>query len=96
MKKLGDMIQINSSCFVLILSKVPILPVVISHYSFLDKSAKRMDPANLQIKVLEPIPTLGLGPENVDSLIQETRDKMLETFQNLPELWRAERRIKKL
>jgi hypothetical protein len=59
---------------------------VISHYGFLDKAKKKMDPASLQIKVLDPIPTLGLGPEDLEQLINETRNKMLQTFEKLPEL----------
>ncbi|CAN8097380.1 unnamed protein product [Discula destructiva] len=60
-------------------AQVPIVPVVAANYShvlyvkgFLFKSGK------IPVKVLEPIPTKGLTPADVDELCTKTREIMLE------------------
>ncbi|CAD6216435.1 GSCOCG00004593001-RA-CDS [Cotesia congregata] len=72
-------------------SQLPILPVVFSSYYFLSKKDKRFDPGNI-IKVyffvirrviittLPPILTKGLGPEDIEALMEKTRNSMTQVF----------------
>jgi lysophosphatidate acyltransferase len=63
-------------------AQVPIQPIVFSHYDFFDTKAKLLNPGGVQIHVLDPIPTDGLGPDNVEELAKETRLKMLQVFRH--------------
>ncbi|KAI0180012.1 acyltransferase-domain-containing protein [Hypoxylon sp. FL1284] len=65
---------------------VPIVPVVVANYShvlyikdFVFRSGK------IPVKVLDPIPTAGLQPEDVDELARNTRDLMLKEMVALTE-----------
>ncbi|KAI1771380.1 acyltransferase-domain-containing protein [Hypoxylon cercidicola] len=65
---------------------VPIVPVVAANYShvfyiknFVFRSGK------IPVKVLDPIPTTGLTPEDVDELTRSTRDIMLKEMVALTE-----------
>ena len=62
-------------------NQVPVLPVVISHYDFLDLSEdKRLEAGLVDIDVLDPISTVGLTMDEVEGLAEETRKMMLRTF----------------
>jgi len=66
-------------------ANVPIVPVVFSPYTNLDHLKQRLDPAVVNVTVLEPIfPCIDADNESerVDVLIEQTRSKMLETFQS--------------
>merc|ERR550519_921398 len=57
---------------------LPILPVVISQYDFLDYRNQRFDPGSVTIRVLPRIETEGHSKDTLDSLVTETRDAMNE------------------
>ncbi|XP_057325030.1 1-acyl-sn-glycerol-3-phosphate acyltransferase alpha [Microplitis mediator] len=61
-------------------SQLPILPVVFSSYYFLSKKDKRFDPGRIIITTLPPIPTTGLGPEDIEALMDKTRNSMTQVF----------------
>jgi len=62
---------------------LPILPVVISEYDFIDPKKKRFGCSgerNVTITVLDPIETSELEKSDIDTLIKDTRNKMIDTF----------------
>ena len=62
---------------------LPILPVVISEYDFIDRRKKRFGCSgerNVKITVLVPIETSELDKSDIDNLIKDTRNKMIDTF----------------
>ncbi|KAK0179785.1 hypothetical protein PV327_005503 [Microctonus hyperodae] len=61
-------------------SQLPILPVVFSSYYFLSKELKRLEPGQIIITTLPPIPTEGLGRDDIEKLIEQTRNAMSEVF----------------
>ncbi|CAG5095080.1 Similar to Agpat1: 1-acyl-sn-glycerol-3-phosphate acyltransferase alpha (Mus musculus) [Cotesia congregata] len=61
-------------------SQLPILPVVFSSYYFLSKKDKRFDPGRVIITTLPPILTKGLGPEDIEALMEKTRNSMTQVF----------------
>ncbi|KAI1261182.1 hypothetical protein F5Y18DRAFT_402830 [Xylariaceae sp. FL1019] len=57
---------------------VPIVPVVVANYShILHIKSFVFNGGKIPIKVLDPIPTTGLTPEDVDELARSTRELML-------------------
>ena len=65
---------------VLVHFQLPIIPVVISHYDFLDTNAKFFEPSNIRLRILDPIPTKGLSSRDIESFTKSVRDQMLEVF----------------
>eukprot|EP00092_Neocalanus_flemingeri_P001363 GFUD01001455.1.p1 GENE.GFUD01001455.1~~GFUD01001455.1.p1 ORF type:complete len:267 (+),score=70.73 GFUD01001455.1:64-864(+) len=63
--------------------KLPIIPVVISEYDFLDTNTSTFLPGNVTIKVLPRIDTSQYNKENINSLVSHTRDLMMEELKNL-------------
>lgn len=62
-------------------SQVPILPVVFSSYSmFLDKRKKQFDSGHAIITTLQPISTAGMTVDDVEDLLDRTRNLMIKTF----------------
>ncbi|XP_071442358.1 1-acyl-sn-glycerol-3-phosphate acyltransferase alpha-like [Hetaerina americana] len=61
-------------------AQIPILPVVFSSYYFLDGHQKHLDPGHVIMTALPPIETRGLGPEDLDLILNRTREVMLSTF----------------
>ncbi|EEZ97656.1 1-acyl-sn-glycerol-3-phosphate acyltransferase alpha [Tribolium castaneum] len=61
-------------------SKLPILPVVFSQYYFLDKQNKRFDHGKVIVTALPPIPTENLSHDDLDELMERTRNAMSTTF----------------
>jgi len=59
---------------------LPILPVVISPYDFLDHETRSFLPGKVRIRVLDRIETDGYSKESMDSLVKEARDVMSEAF----------------
>lgn len=78
----GEIHQFKKGAFLsAIYAQVPIVPVVFSSYkSFLDEKKKTFANGEVIITALPEISTEGLKPEDVDSLIQRTRDLMIETY----------------
>jgi len=56
-------------------SGLPILPIVMSDYGFMDKKNKVFGRGNIHIQILEPIPTDNFvnTKENLNALIESTR-----------------------
>lgn len=66
-------------------ANVPVVPVVFSPYTNLNHQEPRLDPAVINVTVLEPIyPDSDAGSENqqVDNLVEATRSKMLQVLQS--------------
>ncbi|KAK9875128.1 hypothetical protein WA026_005921 [Henosepilachna vigintioctopunctata] len=61
-------------------AQLPILPVVFSQYYFLDHKNKRFDSGTVIVTVLPPISTEGKTMDDLESLLEETRNKMSTTF----------------
>lgn len=55
----------------------PVVPVVASPFKpRLDIPARRLEPSEVEVRVLDPIPTAGLGDDDVIPLMRETRRRM--------------------
>ncbi|KAL6439772.1 hypothetical protein ACFW04_004066 [Cataglyphis niger] len=65
---------------VAIRSQLPILPVVFSSYYFLSAEEKRFDSGHVLITTLPPISTEGLSTNDVEELLEKTRNAMSEVF----------------
>ncbi|XP_033226916.1 1-acyl-sn-glycerol-3-phosphate acyltransferase alpha [Belonocnema kinseyi] len=77
----GDIHPFKKGAFhVAINSQLPVLPVVFSSYYFLCKEEKRLDPGRIIVTTLPPIPTVGLSTNDVEALMEKTRQKMTETL----------------
>jgi lysophosphatidate acyltransferase len=63
---------------------VDVLPVVAEHYGkVLDVKGLKFNGGTVRVKVLDPIETKGLKPEDVTRLCDETREKMLSTIEEM-------------
>lgn len=63
------------------MGQVPIIPIVISPYYFIDHQKKLFpDKGHIIIKALEPIPTLGMTDADHVKLMEQTRNVMLEEY----------------
>ena len=63
--------------------KVPILPVVISEYDFLNAKKMIFNPGKVTIKVLPRIDTSEYTKENIDDLVTHTRNIMIEELKKI-------------
>ncbi|XP_071657107.1 1-acyl-sn-glycerol-3-phosphate acyltransferase alpha [Patagioenas fasciata] len=81
----GSMLPFKRGAFHLaVQAQVPVVPIVISSYrNFYCKSERRFNPGRCVIQVLPPLPTEGLGPEDVPALTERVRAAMLEAFEGL-------------
>ncbi|WWD05952.1 hypothetical protein V865_004037 [Kwoniella europaea PYCC6329] len=66
-------------------AQVPIVPVVVENYHRLFDGRTRFENGKLKIRVLPPIPTVGLTADDVTKLSEDTREKMLETLREISE-----------
>jgi len=64
-------------------TKMPILPIVVSEYNFLDSQKMIFTPGHGTIKVLPRIDTSGYNKENINDLVELTRSRMLETLKEI-------------
>lgn len=65
-------------------SQIPIVPVAISNTSSLFDSSKNILRAGtIEVKVLDPIPTVGLTRENVNELVSKTEKVLTEAIDEL-------------
>jgi lysophosphatidate acyltransferase len=65
-------------------AQLPILPIVAEGYSHIYDSTRRCFPGGeLEIRVLEPIPTIGMTAENVNELMERTRNLMLQHLKEM-------------
>lgn len=63
--------------------QLPILPVVISEYDFLDARKMIFRPGKVTIKVLPRIETSGYTKDSIDDLVSLTRNSMIETLKEI-------------
>jgi lysophosphatidate acyltransferase len=64
-------------------ANLPILPVVISEYDFLDTSRMSLQPGNVTINVLARIETSENSKETMDSLVSHNRGTMERDLHSL-------------
>ncbi len=63
---------------------VPVVPIVCSAVSQVaDIPHRRMPGGSLRIRILTPEPTAGLGPEDVEALMQRVRERMRAAWREL-------------
>ncbi|KAG0004585.1 1-acylglycerol-3-phosphate O-acyltransferase [Modicella reniformis] len=81
----ADLLPFKKGAFHLaIQSQQPILPIVAEGYSHIYDSSKRSFPGGeLEIRVLEPIPTTGLTADDVNDLMEKTRNLMLKHLKEM-------------
>ena len=65
--------------------EMPIIPVVVSEYNFLDGKKMFFRPGRAIIRVLPPIQTSDYTKANIEELIEKTRTQMLETLVEISE-----------
>jgi len=63
--------------------KLPILPVVISQYDFLDHKLMKFSPGKVTIKVLPRIETSEYSKENINDLVRHTEVIMSEALKSM-------------
>lgn len=68
---------------VAIRAQLPIVPVVFSSYYFLSKREKKFESGRVIIKALPEISTKGLTVDDVDSLLEKTRNIMINAFNEI-------------
>ncbi|KAK6641083.1 hypothetical protein RUM44_012784 [Polyplax serrata] len=68
---------------VAIASRVPIQPVVVSKYYYIDYKKKRFDSGYTQIEILPPISTEGYTRDNIDELVEKTHQIMSKRYKEL-------------
>ncbi|KAF9198926.1 1-acylglycerol-3-phosphate O-acyltransferase, partial [Podila verticillata] len=81
----ADLLPFKKGAFHLaIQAQLPILPIVAEGYSHIYDSARRSFPGGeLEIRVLEPIPTIGMTADNVNELVERTRNVMLQHLKEM-------------
>ncbi|XP_025415103.1 1-acyl-sn-glycerol-3-phosphate acyltransferase beta-like [Sipha flava] len=65
---------------VAISSQCPIQPVVVSNYFFLDHKKRIFDKGHIVITILPPISTEGLTKENLNELVEKSRNAMQDVY----------------
>ena len=75
-----DLLPFKKGAFHLaVQAQVPIIPIAVANYSnVLDVRRKLFRPGTIPVRIAQPISTKGKTKEDVDSLMQETRDTMLK------------------
>ncbi|KAG0028633.1 1-acylglycerol-3-phosphate O-acyltransferase [Podila clonocystis] len=81
----ADLLPFKKGAFHLaIQAQLPILPIVAEGYSHIYDSTRRSFPGGeLEIRVLEPIPTVGMTADNVNELMERTRNLMLQHLKEM-------------
>lgn len=77
-KEPGRLLPFKKGAFhMAVATGAPLVPVVVSPLKpRLDIPGRRLDPSDVEVRVLEPIPTAGLGEDDVVPLMRETRRRM--------------------
>ncbi|KAF9354198.1 1-acylglycerol-3-phosphate O-acyltransferase [Mortierella sp. AD094] len=80
-----DLLPFKKGAFHLaIQAQYPILPIVVESYSHIYSSKKQHFPGGeIEIRVLEPIPTKGLTLNDVNALMEHTRSIMLKNLHEM-------------
>ena len=81
----GGIVEFKKGAFfTAVQAQVPIVPVVFSSYkTFMRKKEKVFDSGEIIIEALPAIPTKGLKNEDVNQLLEQTRELMLNKFNEL-------------
>ncbi|KAF9103048.1 1-acylglycerol-3-phosphate O-acyltransferase [Mortierella sp. GBA35] len=81
----ADLLPFKKGAFHLaIQSQQPVLPIVAAGYSHIYDSANRSFPGGeLEIRILEPIPTTGMTADDVTDLMERTRAVMLKNLKEM-------------
>uniref|UniRef100_A0A8D0RQW9 1-acylglycerol-3-phosphate O-acyltransferase n=1 Tax=Sus scrofa TaxID=9823 RepID=A0A8D0RQW9_PIG len=81
----GSMLPFKRGAFHLaVQAQVPIVPIVMSSYQdFYCKKERRFTSGRCQVRVLPPVPTEGLTPDDVPALADRVRHSMLTVFQEI-------------
>lgn len=66
-----------------IMGQVPIIPVIMSPYYFIDGKKGVFDKGHIVVKALKPIPTVGLKDEDHEELMQKTWDVMAAEYDKI-------------
>ncbi|GLH06328.1 1-acyl-sn-glycerol-3-phosphate acyltransferase [Gryllus bimaculatus] len=83
-KNPAEMLPFKKGAFrVAISCQAPIFPVVFSPYYMVDGKTKYFGSGKIIIEALPPIPTKGLGVEDLDSLMERTRSIMSEAHKKI-------------
>lgn len=79
-----DLLPFKKGAFHLaIQAQVPVVPVVCENYNRLFDSRSRFESGTIRIKVLAPVPTKGLGPDDASKLSDKVRELMLEELRKM-------------
>jgi lysophosphatidate acyltransferase len=80
-----DLLPFKKGAFHLaIKAQVPIVPIVVANYSdVLSVKRKVFRAGTIPVRVLKPVETRGLGPEDVDALTSRIREDMLKVLNDL-------------
>jgi lysophosphatidate acyltransferase len=83
-----DLLPFKKGAFHLaVKAQVPIVPIVCANYSYILSFRKPMfNSGHIPVKVLKPVETKGLGPEDVEDLMKWVREEMLLAIKELSEL----------
>lgn len=65
------------------MAQVPIIPVVISPYYFIDYKKRQFSKGHVICSALDPIPTKGMVDADHEELMIRTRDLMMDEFERL-------------
>ncbi|KAG0322030.1 1-acylglycerol-3-phosphate O-acyltransferase [Linnemannia gamsii] len=81
----ADLLPFKKGAFHLaIQAQLPILPIISEGYSHIYDSSKRSFPGGeLEIRILDPIPTTGLTADDVNELMEKTRNLMLKHLKEM-------------
>ncbi|KAG0331149.1 1-acylglycerol-3-phosphate O-acyltransferase [Podila humilis] len=81
----ADLLPFKKGAFHLaIQAQLPVLPIVAEGYSHIYDSTRRSFPGgDLEIRVLDPIPTTGMTADNVNELMEQTRNVMLQHLKEM-------------
>ncbi|KAF9361162.1 1-acylglycerol-3-phosphate O-acyltransferase [Mortierella sp. NVP85] len=88
----ADLLPFKKGAFHLaIQSQYPILPIISQGYTHIYDSSKRSFPGGeLEIRVLEPIPTTGMTADDVNDLMEKTRNLMLKHLKEMDSYGKTE------
>ena len=65
-------------------AQVPVLPVVCSHYDFIDcKKREFKSSGHIEVRILDPISTEGMDKGDVDKLLEKTRTQMSHVYNEI-------------
>ncbi|XP_064292022.1 uncharacterized protein LOC128669731 [Plodia interpunctella] len=66
-----------------VIAQIPIIPIVVSPYYFLNSKKKIFGTGSVIIEILEPLSTEGLTQADVPALTEKVRNLMFKTYQEL-------------